>query len=570
MNNSISNASGREALLSFLGFLRTKGAASFLLRWALIAASALIVWAVSVPFGSGSIYPALFAFADLALGLFSPFLAMTPILLIFAIIYYLLNGSLATKIGEQDDASDGLLRGAKVVSSNSLAKTVKAKNKMEAEKCTEPTPEMDFGGIPVPYKRENTGFMVAGSPGTGKSVAIHAGMMPTMIKRGDRAFIADRSGLFVSRYYNPKNGDVILNPLDSRAVSWSPLAEIKNPWDCKTIAKSLIPDTAGEGAAGEFQKYAQTFLQSILSYCFDKGLTNADIYHIAVQADIDELREKLGNTPAAAQIAEGNERMFGSIRAIVATYVDPIEYLHPHAGVNAFSIKDYVLKNSGKGRIFFNYMPDQMDMMKAMIATCIDVFALAVMSLSENPHGRRIWIIADEFASLGRVQSMENYLTNARKHGGSAILGLQNISQFFQLYGEHSAKTMLTSMASWLILRAADPDTAEFMSKAIGDKQISRTIYNSSSTSGGQNSSSTNSENEQISIERAVLPSELSSLPDLVGYIKLGDLPTAKVKLRLPEKTEPVAEPYVPAEMRARNAAKPRLESEVAVPPIDL
>ncbi|MDA8260700.1 MAG: type IV secretion system DNA-binding domain-containing protein [Betaproteobacteria bacterium] len=496
-------------------------------------------------------------------GLVLPGFVMAPSYLL-TVGFLILIDSGQYKRRVASNSAGGLLRGAQVVFGADLAQQLKSKNKVESKKGTQADiPEMDFGGIPVPFKRENTGFMVAGSPGTGKSVAIHSGMMPTMIKRGDRAFIADRSGLFVSRYYNPKNGDVILNPLDSRAVSWSPLAEIKNPWDCKTIAKSLVPDTAGEGTAGEFQKYAQTFLQSILTYCFENGLANSDIYHLAVQANIDELREKLGDTPAAAQIAEGNERMFGSIRAIVATYVDPIEYLHPHAGVNGFSIKDYVLNGKSKGRIFFNYMPDQMDMMKAMVATCMDIFALSVMSLPENPHGRRIWIIADEFASLGRVQSMENYLTNARKHGGSAILGLQNISQFFQLFGEHSAKTMLTSMASWLILRAADPDTAEFMSKAIGDKQISRTITNTSDTSSNDGGSSTTSQNQQINIERAVLPSELSALPDLVGYIRLGDLPTAKVKLRLPGHAEPVAEPYVPAEMRARNAAKPRIEAAV-------
>jgi hypothetical protein len=51
------------------------------------------------------------------------------------------------------------------------------------------------------------------------------------------------------------------------------------------------------------------------------------------------------------------------------------------------------------------------------------------------------------------------------------------------------------------------------------------------------------------------LPSEISSLPDLCGYIKLsGDLPCAPVRLPLPAHRDDVAEAFCPAE---RPAAPP-------------
>ena len=65
----------------------------------------------------------------------------------------------------------------------------------------------------------------------------------------------DSGADLATRYYSEERGDVILNPLDSRCVAWSPLAEIRNLADCMAIARSICP--TGEGAVHSSLRRAQ-------------------------------------------------------------------------------------------------------------------------------------------------------------------------------------------------------------------------------------------------------------------------------------------------------------------------
>ena len=46
------------------------------------------------------------------------------------------------------------------------------------------------------------------------------------LQRGDRAVITDADGGYAARFYEPRRGDVILNPFDARSVKWDPFAEM--------------------------------------------------------------------------------------------------------------------------------------------------------------------------------------------------------------------------------------------------------------------------------------------------------------------------------------------------------
>src|SRR5579859_4065803 len=45
---------------------------------------------------------------------------------------------------------------------------------------------------------------------------------------------------FVQRFYDPKNGDVILNPLDTRCPYWGPAEELRRRSEAKALAVSLF------------------------------------------------------------------------------------------------------------------------------------------------------------------------------------------------------------------------------------------------------------------------------------------------------------------------------------------
>ena len=124
----------------------------------------------------------------------------------------------------------------------------------------------------------------------------------------------------------------------------------------------------------------------------------------------------------------------------------------------------------------------------------------------------------------------------------SGILGVQAFGQLAELYGKDLAAALWGLPKTRLYLRIADAETAETVSKEIGDQQLRReTSSKSSSTSksggngqngGSSSNSASSSSSEQIVIERAVLPSQIAGLPDLVGYLRTGGSSTvARVKV---------------------------------------
>src|ERR1035438_7669192 len=68
------------------------------------------------------------------------------------------------------------------------------------------------------------------------SVPIAIGWKGTNCHRTHR----DPAREFVQRFYDPKNGDVILNPLDKRCPYWGPAEELRRRSEAKALAVSLF------------------------------------------------------------------------------------------------------------------------------------------------------------------------------------------------------------------------------------------------------------------------------------------------------------------------------------------
>lgn len=389
-----------------------------------------------------------------------------------------------------------------------------------------------IGGVTIPRGAEPYHFFVVGSTGSGKSVAITS-VLDHLEARGDIALVVDSGGEFCSRYFNPDR-DYILNPFDARCTPWSPTAELDGPWDAEALAKSMIPD--GVGDSKEWNSYAQTLVTSVLRKLVEQNkLSIRDLLYYVQAAPMDELTVLLAGTPAAAQLV--SDKTFGSIRTIASNYLATYAYLREDE--NPFSVAKFIRREQ-PGFLFMTYRDDQLDSLRNLISCALDIAARTILSMPANS-SRRVWLIIDEFASIGKVQSIEAVATKARKVGGCLLLGLQSVSQLQDRYGDKGAQTILSCLSSWLVLRCADADTAEYISRYIGDTEISR-MTRGESTSDSGNSGSLN---EQIQTQRAVLPVELQRLQNLQGFFKLtGGAPICGVKLSFPRKKQDIAQKY--------------------------
>jgi type IV secretory pathway TraG/TraD family ATPase VirD4 len=398
-------------------------------------------------------------------------------------------------------------------------------------KKREPDLRIRIGGVPIPHSLEPLHFLFAGSTGTGKSQAL-IGVLDTIRARGDRVIMVDSGGEALARWFHP--GDTLLNPLDQRSAEWSPFSELAGPWDADRLAKSMIPDS--EGSDREWQLYSQSLLAAVMQRLAERGdATNERLLYFLTVAKSEEIEQLVSGLPAQTLFDTGAAKMLSSVRGIIGSYLPSYRFLSPSAGASAWSIRRWI--ECGSGWLWLPYRDDQLPSLRPLISAWVGEAVSSILSLRPDP-SRRIWLLLDELASLGRIQSMSDALTKGRKYGLRCVAGLQSVSQLRASYGREGAQTLLSCLSSSLTLRSADAETADYLSRGIGEAEVRR--ENRSRSEGRETIA------EQRTVQRVVLPSEIQNLPDRDGYLSLaGDYPIARVQVPIVTKPE-VIPPFVP------------------------
>jgi hypothetical protein len=416
------------------------------------------------------------------------------------------------------------------------------------KKSKEPLTNIAFGGVPVSLEAISRHLLLVGLTGMGKSLAVN--LLLDAEESSSRAFVVDNGGGVMTRYYNQRRGDIILNPLDSRCEPWSPFAEIESIFDCSTLASAIVPDLPGQDK--QWSDYAQTFLRCILERLHGTdGAINREFYRFVTTAPAEELSTLLEETEAGAYLAKGNEKLFGTARTIATTNLQGFKQLDQDAGANAFSIKKFMRAN--KGWMFIPYNDNQARYLSNIICTWMDVAILAGM---EKISTDKKYFVFDEFDSLGRVGSVRNgLLSKGRKYGCCAIIGVQVLAQIVERYGKEGASAITGNCSTWLVFRTPDPDMSEQISKKIGNHQIERRVAsNSASRTRGKNRTVSNGQSEQVQVvtERAVMPEEIQQLAKLEGFLMTNEGATCPIRLDFPPRRVPRTEPFVPKMNQSR------------------
>ncbi|HSH85389.1 MAG TPA: type IV secretion system DNA-binding domain-containing protein [Guyparkeria sp.] len=364
-------------------------------------------------------------------------------------------------------------------------------------------------GVSIPAAFETRGMMAVGAPGTGKTQIIRRALNGVR-KRGQRAIVVDAGGDLMKSLY--RDGDAILCPGDERSIDWSPLAEIRQIEDVDDVAQAIVPE---RGSTDDWDEYARTILSAVLQRVYERGGCNRDVVHYCTMSSWDEMREICAGTPAQSYFEEGSERMTSNVKNIMSSKIRLFVRLNPDADANSDSLRRWVMDTEGTSRwlwLPFHGSPAATaQLRRAMIEMLITGLIDAGEDLS-----RRIWFVLDELPQHGKID-LPRLAELGRKFGSCVISGYQSISQLRDVYTRDTAQTITSCLGSTVILRTPDPDTAEYLSRTIGEAEIEREQLSSSRRGKGETGSVSRS--ERIERERVVMPSQIQGLCDLNGYL---------------------------------------------------
>lgn len=373
-----------------------------------------------------------------------------------------------------------------------------------------------LGGVPMPAELEPLHCLLVGSTGTGKTTLVDE-ILSSAIPRGDRVIVCDPNGRHLSCF--SQKGDVVLNPFDKRSPNWSIFNEIRVDFDYDRLSRSIVPDA--HGSDRQWHHYAQVLCSEVMRALMLRGeATTEKLMYWLTTAKAQELAELLISTPAQGLFDQDAAKALASTRFILTAQLNPHKYLQN----GDFSIRSWL--ESGSGNLFLTWREDMQTSLMPLITTWIDIISNAVLSLPSH-NMRRIWLVLDELGALGRIGSLEAALTRGRKHGLCVVAGLQSTSQLDRIYGHDSSIVLRSCFRNLVVLAVSkvDPETAETLSKSLGETEIDRQQYSSSDGPGGV----TKSIATQRVSERIALPSQITGLANLKGYLALAGSPITRL-----------------------------------------
>ena len=397
--------------------------------------------------------------------------------------------------------------------------------------------DLTLAGVPLIKNKELQHLLIVGTTGSGKSNCIHE-LLQQIRKKGQRAVIVDVTGGFIEKYYRP-GLDKILNPLDQRSEEWTIWADCTEPYHYAALSSAFLPS-----------KHEDDFwvnsARSLFVTTAQKLKDNGDyrVQNFMDKAVIKPLHEVIDfyeGTAVASFMNEKADKTAVSVRATLASHIKCLEWLKETK--TPFSIRQWIDQEDHQGEwLFLSSVPEMREALKPLLTAWTSIATKALMSLKPSSE-RRLWFVIDELPALKKLPDFHTMLAEARKYGGCAVVGTQDLSLLDEVYGYNLVKSITNLCSTKVVFRVAGADVAERVSKWLGSQEVSEAIENISY--GAHQMRDGVSLNDQRREKATINTDKLMKLPDLEGYIKLpGNYPVGQVKFKyhqLPSIAEPIS-----------------------------
>jgi type IV secretory pathway TraG/TraD family ATPase VirD4 len=320
--------------------------------------------------------------------------------------------------------------------------------------------------VRVPSGIEASHFLLMGDSGTGKSALIRQ-ILLAIEARGETAIVYDPALEYAPQFFDPKRGDLILDPLDQRMPYWTPGDELRQGAEALTLAASLFPDRHNENPF--FVEGPRKIFAHLLTF---HPTPEELVWWMSHPEEIDR---RVKGTEYAAMIDLGSPPQRNGVLGSLNMVADALKTLPREKETSArWSTLEWSKRR--KGWLFFTSTPETRKRLAPLISLWLDTLVLRLMNQASNGgqvSARPVWFFLDELASLQRLPQLHTAITENRKSNNPMVLGFQGRSQLETRYG-HEAEAMLSQPATKIFLRTSEARAAKWISDTIGEQEIER------------------------------------------------------------------------------------------------
>ena len=373
-----------------------------------------------------------------------------------------------------------------LVSPKELVKEIKNSAKKDAR--FKPS-ELDFyvpgiKGLRIPAVNLSTMMGLLGDSGAGKTTLLRQFVDSRKANR-EKCFVLDINGEYSSVFCKP--GDVILSLFDTRATRWDmwnediPFEEIASAIN-ETVEQGVYTSSAAD--------FFNTASHVVLTSLLNASDSEESLWKLAT-LDRDSLVQLLLQMPGIAKqmIGKGTDGQTLGVIATALRKLAPFEHLNRSARIReqktgikeeAFSISKWVNDENDRRTVFIVTTDASLDQAKPLLRIWITILAKTLMARSEMTSSEKVYLVADELESIGKIPKLHQFLTTMRRKGGAAVLGFHSIDQLVNIYGQVSADLIIQGIQNIAIYRVQNPAKAKYMAEFLGKIEVIDHVFTQS------------------------------------------------------------------------------------------
>lgn len=385
------------------------------------------------------------------------------------------------------------MRTTEILDGNRLH-TVPHKSAIDSEqsKCAFLGTDPSGNFIEVPFDSDllSRHILFLGGIGTGKTNAYFQilNQLRHSLTDDDVMIIFDSKGDFYERFYIP--GDIVISN-DDRATGafkadyWNIFREIENDDHMEEniieISNALFADKIAKTNQPFFPSAAKGIFSAILTHQIRNGMSGMN--NQALRAFLDrsptpEIREMLNSyddfRSMVSYIADDRSPQTQGVMSELQTTIREI-FIGNFKKNGTLSIRNLVRQKMGR-KIFIEYDLAIGSMLTPIYKLMFDMAIKEALSVHKSQGN--VWLITDEFKLLPNLQHIDDAVNFGRGQGIKLMVGIQNISQIYDAYGEERAKSILSGLLTTVCFRVNDEESRTYI-KNIHGRNIKMNIYNS-------------------------------------------------------------------------------------------
>jgi len=324
-------------------------------------------------------------------------------------------------------------------------------------------------------------ILLLGGIGTGKTNTMYhlLASIDKQITDQDVVVIFDTKGDFLEKFYCP--GDIVISNDDTACDHagenyWSVFSEITpGPHmfeEINEISRILFSEACEKTNQIFFPAAARDIFSVTLYHFFQSGTAdqrnNADLMEYIMRCTTKDLRAMLQHYPEframSSYISLDDSPQTQGVLSQLLQITRQI-FVGNFAKHGSIGIRDLIRKKGGR-RIFIEY---DLSIGKVLSPVYSLLFDLAIKeALSRNRSKGNVYFVTDEFRLLPHLEHIDDAVNFGRSLGVKFLVGIQNVEQIYDNYGEERARSIMSGFSTLIAFRVNDAKSREYIKDVFG------------------------------------------------------------------------------------------------------